>query len=143
MPRFKFRIHHLLLFNVVIALSLVAWLAIRDALSTRTIVAIDLPLNQRFRVIQTSRGEPFDTKIYFDSGDGQWGFYYYEHEDWYWNKAEFKSDDETITVFRNGEPTIELTMKTGACVVTRLDGWYREYAEPAYHTTTLPGSTPP
>lgn len=143
MPRFKFRIHHLLLFTLVIALSLVAWLAIRDALSTRTIVAVDLPLNQRFRVIQTSRGEPFDTKIYFDSGDGQWGFYYYEHEDWYWNNAEFKSDDETITVFRNGKPTIELTMKTGFCVVRRLDGWSREYKAPAYYTTTLPGSNVP
>ncbi len=94
-----------------------AWLVIEDAISTRTIAAIDLPQNKRFRLIQTFGGEPFNTKIYFDSGNGQWGFYYYEHEDWYWNDAELKLEEDTLTVFRKGKPTIRLNTKTGCCVV--------------------------
>lgn len=112
----------------------------QKAISTRVLVAIDLPTNQRFRVLQTLGGEPFDTKIYFDSGDGQWGFYYYEHEDWYWSDAKFELNNEWITVFRDSEPTIQLNAKTGKCFVTRLDGWSREYDAPLYYTTTLLGS---
>jgi signal peptidase I len=143
MERFTFKIRHLLLLTMGIALSISAWVAIQESLSTRTIAAIDLPQNKRFRLIQTSGGEPFDTKIYFDSGDGQWGFYYYEHEDWYWNDATLKSDEETLTVFRKGKPTIRLNTKTGFCVVRRSDGWEREYDAPTYYTSTLPGSTDP
>ncbi len=92
MARLQFRIPHLLLLTTAIAVSLASWLMIRHATSTRVIAAIDLPQNKRFRVVQTFGGEPFDTKIFYDSGDGRWGFYYYEHEDWYWNDAEVKLD---------------------------------------------------
>ncbi len=143
MARFTFRIHHLLLLTMGVAILIAAWLMIKNATSTRTIAAIDLPLNMRFRLIQTFGGEPFDTKIYFDSGDGRWGFYYYEHEDWYWNDAELKSDNETLTVFRDGKSTIQLNTKTGVCVVRRADGWNCEYDAPVYYTTSLPGSTDP
>jgi signal peptidase I len=143
MGRFTFKVRHLLLLTMGIALSISAWVAIQEALSTRTLAAIDLPQNKRFRLIQTSGGEPFDTKIYFDSGDGQWGFYYYEHEDWYWNDATLKSDEETLTVFRKGKPTICLNTKTGFCFISRTDGWEREYDAPTYYTATLPGSTEP
>jgi signal peptidase I len=128
---------------MAIALSISAWVAIQDALTTRTIAAIDLPQNKRFRLIQTSGGEPFDTKIYFDSGDGQWGFYYYEHEDWYWNDATVKTDEETLTVFRKGKPTIHLNTKTGFCLIRRADGLERVYDAPTYYTATLPGSAEP
>ncbi len=143
MARFTFKIRHLLLLTMGVALSISAWLVIQDAISTRTIAAIDLPQNKRFRLIQTSGGEPFNTKIYFDSGDGQWGFYYYEHEDWYWNDAELKLEEDTLTVFRKGKPTIRLNTKTGFCVVRRADGWECECDAPVYYTTSLPGSADP
>ena len=140
MKRFRFRIHHLFLLCTVVAISTAAFLVVQEAMSTRTLVAVDLPQNQRFRVIQTFGGEPFDTKIYFDSGDGQWGFYYYEHEDWYWNEATLESHDDTLIVFRNGQPVIQLDTQTGVCVVQRPDGWHREYNAPLYFTTSLPDS---
>lgn len=126
-----------------IAILISVWFIVQEAMSTRTISAIDLPGNRRFRLIQTSGGEPFDTKIYFDSGDGQWGFYYYEHEDWYWNDAIVELDDDTLTIFRNGKPTIQLNTNTGFCVVRRADGWEREYDAPVYFTTSLPGTMEP
>ena len=70
-----------------------------------------------FGVIQTFGGEPFDTKFYFDAGDGRWGFYYYEHEDWYWNEADVKSDGDTLSIIRGGRCTIQLNTQTGFCVV--------------------------
>lgn len=126
-----------------IAILISAWLVIQEAISTRTIAAIDLPQNKRFRLIQSFGGEPFDTKIYFDSGDGRWGFYYYEHEDWYWNNAELKLEEDTLTVFRNGEPTIRLNTKTGFCVVKRVDGWECESEAPIYYIPSLPFLTDP
>ena len=140
MARFTFRIPHLLILTAAIAALLGAGLMIRNATSTRVIAAIDLPESKRFRLIQTFGGEPFDTKIFYDSGDGRWGFYYYEHEDWYWNDAELKSDDGTITVFRKGKMTIQLNTRTGVCVVKRLDGREHEYVAPVEFRTSLPGS---
>lgn len=140
MARFRFRIPHLIRLTTAIAVSLAAWFIIRDATSTRIIAAIDLPQNKRFRLIQTFGGEPFDTKIFYDSGDGRWGFYYYEHEDWYWNDADLKSDEDTITVCRNGKMTIQLNTKTGCCIVRRTDGWQHEYDAPIEFRTSLPGS---
>ncbi len=142
MAKPKFRIQHLLLLTTVIAVSIALWLALMSATSTRTIVSIDLPENKRFRVIQTFGGEPFDTKIYFDAGDGQWGFYYYEHEDWYWNQADVKSSGDTLSIMRGGRSTIQLNTQTGFCIVERADGWRREYEKPVYYTNLLPGGEP-
>ena len=143
MGKFTFKIRHLFLLTIVISLFIPACLWIQYATSTRTLAAIDLPQNKRFRLIQTTGGEPFDTKIYFDSGDGQWGFYYYEHEDWYWDDAIVQSDEDTLNVYRNGILTIQLNTRNGSCIVKRADGWEREYAAPLYYTTTLPGTARP
>jgi hypothetical protein len=129
--------------TTVIAVSITVWLALQNAMSTRTIVAIDLPQNKRFRVIQTFGEEPFDTKIYFDAGDGRWGFYYYEHEDWYWNQAGVESDGDTLSIIRGERRTIQLNTQTGFCIVDRADGWRREYEEPIEYTNSLPGSIEP
>ncbi|MCC6507885.1 MAG: hypothetical protein IT423_02170 [Pirellulaceae bacterium] len=143
MAKPRFRIQHILVLTAVIAVFITVWLAIQNAIATRTIVAIDLPAKKRVRVIQTFGGEPFDTKVYFDAGDGQWGFYYYEHEDWYWNKADVQSDGETISIMRGGRSTIQLNTQTGACIVERLDGQRHEYKSPVYYTNSLPGSNEP
>ena len=143
MARFSFRLPSLFVLTTAVAALIAAWLMIKDATSTRVIAAIDLPQNKRFRLIQTFRGEPFDTKIFFDSGDGRWGFYYYEHEDWYWNDAELRSGNDTISVFREGKMTIQLNSKTGYCFVRRADGWEREYKTPVDYRTSLPGSNTP
>ena len=115
----------------------------KNAITTRTIVSVDLPENKRFRVVQTFGGEPFDTKLYFDSGDGQWGFYYYEHEDWYWNSAETKIEGDIVSVMRNGNWTIRFNSSNGTCEVKRRDGWYKVSDRPAYYTDSLPGPKVP
>lgn len=143
MAKPRFRIQHLLVLTTVIAVTISVWFALRYAMSTRTIVAIDLPQNKRVRVIQTFGGEPFDTKFFFDVGDGRWGFYYYEHEDWYWNEADVELDGDTLSIMRGGRCTIQLNTETGFCIVERADGWRREYAKPVDYRTSLPDAVDP
>ncbi len=143
MAKPRFRIQHLFILTTVVAVSIAAWLALQHAMSTRTIVALDLPGNKRIRVIQTFGGEPFDTKFYFDAGDGRWGFYYYDHEDWYWNKAEVESDGDTLSIVRGGHRTINLNTRTGFCIVEHANGKRYEHVEPTYYTNSLPGSIKP
>jgi len=143
MSRFRFRIKHLLGFTAVVAFAVWIGITSRHVTSTRTIFAIDLPQNYRIRLIQDFGGEPFDTQLYVDAGDGRWGFYYYEHEDWYWGEAEAEIHGETIHIMRGGRPTIRLDTRTGRCVVDRPDGFHREYAGPVSYKTTIPGPTRP
>ena len=134
MARFRFRIQHLLGFTAVVAFALCSGITCHHVSSTRTIIAIDLPQNKRIRLIQDFGGEPFDTQLYFDAGDGRWGFYYYEHEDWYWNNADAEMLGDTIHIIRDGRCTIRLDTHTGLCVVDRADGFHREYAGPVSYS---------
>ena len=143
MAKPRFRIQHLFALTTIIAVFITVWLALQHAMSTRTIVTVNLPGNKRVRVIQKFDGEPFDTKFYFDAGDGRWGFYYYDHEDWYWNEAEVESDGDTLSIVRGGRRTIILNTQTGLRIVERADGWRYEYKKPTYYTSSLPGSIKP
>lgn len=140
MAAFRFHIKHLLALIAVVAIALWCWNTWQYATSMRTIVAIDLPQNKRVRVIQDFRGEPFDTQLYFDAGDGRWGFYYYEHEDWYWDDADVEIRGDTIRIMRGGRCTIRLDTRTGNCVVDRADGWHREYTEPVSYKQAISGN---
>ena len=130
MPRLRFSIKHVLGATAFSAFALCSVITCRHVSSTRTIVALDLPQNKRVRLIQDFAGEPFDTQLYFDAGDGRWGFYYYEHEDWYWNDAVVETHGDNVHIMRDGQCTIRLNTRTGTCVVDRADGYHRDYNRP-------------
>ena len=102
---------------------------------------MDLAKHKRLRLVQDFGGEPFDTQLYFDAGDGRWGFYYYEHEDWYWNAADVEIHGDSIHIIRDGRCTIQLDTQTGACVVNRADGFHREYSGPVSYQRTPANTT--
>ena len=131
-------------FAAVLVLLVAAIFWVSEATKTRTIAAVDLAENKKLRVVQTFGGEPFDTKVYLDnkgvySGDGRWGFFYYNHEDGYWNDAETRIAGEVVSVMRNGRWTIRFNTSDGTCEVRRADGWHKIADEPAYFTDVLPG----
>ena len=134
MSTYRFRLIHL--FGLMTAIAIAIWAAqasyrtYRHAIALRTIVAMDFPGGQRLRLIQDFNGEPWDTQLFFDSGDGQWGQYDYDHEDWYWNAAEVEIHGDVVHVLRGGRSTIQLNLRTGYCVVDRTDGRHEEYREP-------------
>ena len=68
----KFQLKHLFAMVAFAAVVSVCFVMVRDAVSTRAVVSEDLPNGTRIRIIQTFSGEPFETAIYFDDGDGQW-----------------------------------------------------------------------
>lgn len=139
MPRPKFGIKHALAVTAMFAYVMCLVLIYRHVSSTRAIVSIDYTDGRRIRVVQNMRGEPFDTKVFFDSGDGRWGFYYYDHEDWYWNEAEVESAGETVRISRRGRCTVELNTSTGACIVDPPNSKRREYETPVDYRTRIWG----
>lgn len=112
--------------------------AIRSAIETRFVVNIDHPNGTRFRVVQKFEysGDLFNTSIYFDDGDGQWRWYYYDHEDWYWGRAETNIDRSIIYVSANKRNVIFDT-ETGECTVSQLDGDSRHHRK-SNRIKTLP-----
>ena len=94
----------------------VCFVMVRDAVSTRAVVSEDLPNGTRIRIIQTFSGEPFETAIYFDDGDGQWRWYYYDHEDWYWGRADTTYADGIVTIDASRRSVVFDT-RTGECII--------------------------
>ena len=113
----RFRIHHLLGLTAIVACVCWSVAAIRYSMTTRTIVSEDLSNGTRIRVIQDSSGEPFNTSIYFDDGDGRWRWYYYTHEDWYWDGAKTQFTNGRLHI-RKGARSIVLDTRSGECATS-------------------------
>ncbi len=124
----QFKTRHLLALTTIISVLLVIILSVRSALATRMVVSADHPNGARLRVVQnfTYSGDFFNTSIYFDDGSGDWRWYYYAHEDWYWGSAEFKIIDSQINVSSN-KRSIAIDTATGECTVSDADGVRRTF----------------
>ena len=68
-------------------------------------------------------GEPFSTSAFYRSPGGAWNWFYYDHEDNYWNEAQTELDrtNKLIKVFRNTELTATFNWETE--VFTRGTNW--------------------
>ena len=119
----RFKTRHLLLLTAIISVILSVAVAIQSAIKTRLVVNIDHPNGTRLRVVQKFEysGDLFDTSIYFDDGDGQWRWYYYDHEDWFWGSADTNINGSVIAVSAD-KRSIVFDTKTGECTVSQLDG---------------------
>jgi hypothetical protein len=116
----RYNIKTLLILTAIIASVLSAILIVDGAIQTRAIVNVDHPNGPRLRVIQYFNYQPelFTTSIYFDDGDGEWRWYYFDHEDSYWGGADVEIADNEIRVtskYRN----IEFDTSTGECTTFR------------------------
>lgn len=52
--------------------------------------------------------EFFTTSCYYRKPGGRWGWFYYDHEDWYWRRGQAEVDEEMkrISIFRDGRATV-------------------------------------
>jgi hypothetical protein len=132
-----------LILTAIVGAILSAAIVIRTAIEPRFVVNIDHPNGTRFRVVQEFQynGEMFDTSIYFDDGNGQWRWYYYDHDDGYWGSAETKIDGSIINVFAN-KRSIKFDTETGECTVTQLEGGRRNQQKSSKFRTLPPELTP-
>ena len=87
----------------------------------RVVICVRHPNGSRLLVTQTWHGEPFNTVVFFDEGDGIWRWYYYEHEDWYWDTATGKIVGDEIHV-NAWKRSVVINTVTGECRRVRTDG---------------------
>ena len=117
----RFNLKQMLLATALVGVILTFGLFVFSIVKTRSVVSIDHPNGSRLRVVQEFNAELFNTSIYFDDGDGQWRWYYYDHEDWYWGSAISQIDGDSIQVTA-GIRSIEIDTKTGECAISSAQG---------------------
>jgi hypothetical protein len=85
-----------------------AWFLRRIA-GPRVVARAVAPDGTEFCVVQkcTWDGDLFNTACYYRKPGGPWGWFYYDHEDWYWEHGRADVDEKAkrISVIRDGRVT--------------------------------------
>jgi hypothetical protein len=65
-------------------------------------------------VVQQPLGSLLETSVYYRKPGSNWGWFYYDHEDWYWARAEIEVDEgkKVMTILRRGEPVATFNWET-------------------------------
>jgi len=76
----------------------------------RVVARAAAPDGTEFYVIQTSNWdfEFFTTACYYRRPGGRWGWFYYDHQDWYWGRGHAEIDERSkrISIIRDGRITV-------------------------------------
>jgi len=76
----------------------------------RYVVRVVAPDGTEFCIVQTCNWdlELFTTSCYYRKPGGHWGWFYYDHEDWYWRRGQVDVDPvaKRIRVYRDGRVTV-------------------------------------
>ena len=84
-----------------------------------------------FCVVQTCNWdlEFFTTSCYYRKPGGQWGWFYYDHQDWYWGRgrAEVDSAAQRISIYRDGRLTVTFDLESERFRLLRTDFPRREF----------------
>src|SRR5687767_5172878 len=90
--------------SIGIAFLVLSAVFIRHINRPRVVARAIAPDGTEFCVVQTCNWdlEFFTTSCYYRKPGGQWGWFYYDHEDWYWRKghADVDSTSKRISVYR-------------------------------------------
>ena len=111
--------------------SLSVALVVRAAVELRVVASVDHPsgshlwVTPKYGVIS----EPFVTEIFFDDGDGNWRWNYYDHEDSYWGSADCEVIGSEIHVKSPGNRSIQIDAFTDECSVWNAQGRTRCYGK--------------
>ena len=59
-------------------------------------------------------GEPFTTRFVFHKPGTNWGWFYYDHEDWYWRtgRVVLDTNSKTARFYRKGKPAVTFKWDT-------------------------------
>lgn len=113
--------------KIIVAVSLALFfvlsvLLVRHLGSKRIVVREVAPNGTEFCIIQ-SFGEPFNTSAFYRKPGGAWNWFYYDHEDNYWNSAPTQVDrtNKIIKVYRNN--VLAATFNWETAVFTRGTDW--------------------
>jgi hypothetical protein len=76
--------------------------------------------------------EFFTTSCYYRKPGRRWGWFYYDHEDWYWGHGRTEVDTvaKRISVFRGGHVTVTFDWEPERFRLLRTDFPQREFTAP-------------
>ena len=125
----RFNLRQLFFLTLICSVLLCAGLSLRSALATRIVASVDHSNGTRLRVVQKFEysGDLFNTSIYFDNGDGQWRWYYFDHDDSYWGRAKSEVTENTVRIESNNRK-IQFDTVTGECKISNQEVGDRIYA---------------
>lgn len=125
----RFNLRQLFLVIVVCSVVLSAGAYLCSAFAPRIVASVDHPNGTRLRVVQKFEynGDLFNTTIYFDNGDGQWRWYYFDHDDTYWGRATSDVMEDTIRIESN-DRMIQFDTVSGECRISNHEVGDRIYA---------------
>lgn len=92
--------------GLAVAFVLLLALLLRHVSGPRIVARLVTPDGVEMRLVQrcTWNAEPFTTGFYYRRPGGQWGWFYYSHQDSYWGNADVRVDTNSRTaVFFRGE----------------------------------------
>ena len=101
--------------GIVVLIATVA-LLYRHIDGPRVVARAVTPDGTEFCVVQKCKWdfEFFTTSCYYRKPGGQWGWFYYDHQDWYWGsgRAEIDQTLQRISIFREGRVTVTFDWKS-------------------------------
>jgi hypothetical protein len=113
--------------SVVVAVALFAWYINGPRVVARAVA----PDGTEFCVVQTCNWdlEFFTTSCYYRKPGGKWGWFYYDHEDWYWGhgRAEVDSAAKRISIYRDRRVTVTFDWESERFRLLRTDFPQREF----------------
>jgi hypothetical protein len=106
---------------VALAAVLSGGLLIRHLIGPRVVARASSPDGVEMCIVQRL-GEPFATGFYFRKPGGQWGWFYFDHEDWYWARSRvvLNTNHGIATFYRDGARAISFDWKAEKYVAHRL-----------------------
>ena len=107
-------LRYAILFLLAIGAIFLLGQSIKHFFRPRVVVRTTVPNVVEFCVVQKFSGEPFTTSCYYRKPGGPWGWFYYDHEDDYWDKGAAEVDPETkqIRIIRDGRVTVKFDWET-------------------------------
>ena len=118
---YRLKLKHMMVALSILCGALAVTSLIRDSFETRIVAYVTHPNGSRLLVTQSYAGEPFTTEVFFDDGDGQWRWHYFDHEDNYWKNAETEIVGSKIRV-KSYIRSIEFDTETGSYARTSCSG---------------------
>jgi len=117
--------------TIGVVLVAAAVLFVRHIDGPRVVARAVAPDGTEFCVVQICNWdlEFFTTSCYYRKAGGQWGWFYYDHEDWYWGhgRAQVDAAAKRISIYRGGRVTVTFDWESERYRLLRTDFPQREF----------------
>jgi hypothetical protein len=117
--------------SILLVLVAVTVFFIRHINGPRVVARVVASDGTEFCVVQKCNWdfEFFTTSCFYRKPGGPWGWFYYDHEDWYWRRARTELDpvSSRISVYRDGRVTVTFDCEAEQFQLFRLGFPNREF----------------